>query len=41
MNLLIAKAYRTTFSEALGILAGTTTIVIKAEDAATRYVVFK
>ena len=38
MNLLIAKAYRTTSSEALCILAGTTPIIIKAEEAAKRYV---
>jgi len=41
MNLLIAKAYRTTSSEALCILAGTTPIIIKAEEAAKRYDVGK
>jgi len=41
MNLLIAKAYRTTSSEALCILAGTTPIIIKAEEGATRYDVWK
>jgi len=41
MNLLIAKAYRTTSSEALCILAGTTPITIKAEEAAKRYDVWK
>ena len=41
MNLLIAKAYRTTSSEALCILAGTTPIAIKAEEAARRYDVWK
>jgi len=41
VNLLIAKAYRTTSSEALCILAGTTQIIIKAEEAARRYDVWK
>jgi len=41
LNLLIAKAYRTTSSEALCILAGTTPIRIKAEEAARRYDVWK
>jgi hypothetical protein len=41
MNLLPAKAYRTTSSEALCILAGTTPIIIKAEEAAKRYDVWK
>jgi ribonuclease HI len=41
MNLLIAKAYRTTSSEALCILAGTTPIIIKAEEGATHYDVWK
>jgi len=41
MNLLIAKAYRTTSSEALCILAWTTPIVIKVEEAARRYNVWK
>jgi len=37
MNVLFAKAYRTTSSEALCILAGTTQIVIKAEEVVKRY----
>jgi len=41
MNILIAKAYRTRSSEALCILAGTTPIIIKAEEAAKRYDVWK
>ena len=41
MNLLIAKAYRTTSSEALCILAGTTPIIIKADEAAKRYDIWK
>jgi len=41
MNLLIAKAYRTTSSEALSVLAGTTPIITKAEEAAKRYDVWK
>jgi hypothetical protein len=41
MNLLISKAYRTTSSEALCILAGTTPIIIEAEEAAKRYDVWK
>jgi len=41
MNILIAKAYRTTSIEALCILAGTTPIIIKAEEAAKRYNVWK
>jgi len=41
MNILIAKAYRNTSSEALCILAGTTPIIIKAEEAAKRYEVWK
>jgi len=41
MNLLIAKAYRTTSSEALCILAGNTPIIIKAEEAAKRYDAWK
>jgi len=41
MNILIAKAYRTMSSEALCILAGTTPIIIKAEEAAKRYDVWK
>ena len=40
MNLLIAKAYRTT-SEALSILAGTAPNIIKAEAEARRYDVWK
>ena len=40
-NLLIAKAYHNTYSEALCILAGTTPIIIKAEKAARRYDVWK
>ena len=38
MNLLIAKAFHTTSSEAPCILAGTIPIIIKAENAARRYV---
>jgi hypothetical protein len=41
MNLLIAKAYRTRSSEDLCILAGTTPIIIKAEEATKRYDVWK
>jgi hypothetical protein len=41
MNLLIAKAYRTKSSEALCILAGTTPVIIKAEEVAKRYDVWK
>ena len=41
MNLPIAKAYRTTSSEELCILAGPTPIIIKAEEAARRYDVWK
>ena len=41
MNLLTAKTYRTRSSEALCILAGTTSITIKAEEAAKRYYVWK
>jgi len=41
MNLLIAKAYRTTSSESLCILAGTTPIATKAEEVARRYDVWK
>jgi len=41
INILIAKAYRNTSSEALYILAGTTPIIIKAEEAAKRYDVWK
>ena len=41
MNLLIAKAHRTTSSEALCILAGTTPIIIIAEEVAKRYDVWK
>jgi len=37
MNIKIAKAYRTTSNEALCILAGTTLIEIKAEEAANLY----
>jgi len=40
-NILIAKAYPTTSSEALFIFAGTTSIFIKAEEAAKRYEVWK
>jgi len=39
--ILIAKAYRTTSSEALCILAGTTPIIMKAEEAAKRYDMWK
>jgi len=41
MNILIAKAYRTTSSEALCILAGITPIMIKAAESAKRYDVWK
>jgi len=41
MNLLIAKAYRTTSSEALCILAGTAPIIIRAEEAAKHYDIWK
>jgi len=41
MHLLIAKTYRTTSSEAFCILAGNTPIIIKAEEAAKRYDVWK
>jgi len=41
MNILIAKAYRTTPSEALCILAGTTQIFIQSEQAAKHYDVLK
>jgi hypothetical protein len=37
MNIKIAKAFRTTLSEALCILAGTTPIVITMEEAAEQY----
>ena len=37
MNIKIAEAYRTTSNEALCILAGTTPIEIKAEEAANLY----
>jgi ribonuclease HI len=37
MNIKIAKAYRTTSSEALCILTGTTPIIIRAEEAAKKY----
>jgi len=41
MNILIAKAYRTRSSESLYIFAGTRPIIIKAEEAAKRYEVWK
>ena len=37
MNIKIAKAYRTTSSEALCILAGTTLIIIRTEEAVKLY----
>jgi hypothetical protein len=37
MNIEIAKAFRTTSSEALRILAGTTPIIIRMEEAAKQY----
>ena len=41
MTILIAKAYLTTSSEALCIFAGNISIIIKAEEAAKRYDVWK
>jgi len=41
MNILIAKAYRTTSSEALCILAGNKPNIIKAEKAVKRYKTWK
>ena len=41
MNIRIAKAYRTTSSEALCIVTGTTPIVIRSEEAARGYNVWK
>jgi len=37
MNIKIAKAFRTTSSESLCILAGTTPIIIRTEEAAKQY----
>ena len=37
MNIKIAKAFRTTSSEALCILAGMTPIIIRTEEAADQY----
>jgi len=37
MNIKIAKTFRTTSSEALYILAGTTPIIITTEEAAKQY----
>jgi len=37
MNIKIAKTFRTTSSEALCILAGTTPIIIRTEEAAKQY----
>ena len=37
MNIKIAKAFRTTSSEALCILAATTPIIIRTEEAAKQY----
>jgi len=37
MNIRIAKAFRITSSEALCILAGTTPIIIRTEEAAKQY----
>ena len=37
MNIKIAKAFRTTSSEALCILAGTTPIIIRTEEAVKQY----
>ena len=41
MNIKIAKAFRTTSSEALCILAGTTPIIIRTEEAAEQYTIRK
>jgi hypothetical protein len=41
MNILIAKVYLTTSSEALCIFVGTIPIIIKAEEAAKRYEIWK
>jgi ribonuclease HI len=41
MNIKIAKAFRTTSSEALCILAGTTPIIIRTEEAAKQYTLRK
>jgi hypothetical protein len=38
MNIKIAKAFRTTSSEALCILAGTTPIIIRTEEAIKQYI---
>ena len=37
MNIKIAKAFRTTSSEALCVLAGTTPIIIRTEEAVKQY----
>ena len=37
MNTKIDKAFRTTSSEALGVLAGTTPIIIRTEEAVKQY----
>jgi len=37
MNIKIAKAFRTTSSEALCILAGTTPIIVRTEEAVKQY----
>jgi hypothetical protein len=41
MNLRIAKAFRTTLTEALCILAGPTPIIIKTEEAVKLYSTIK
>ena len=41
MNIKIAKAFRTTSSEALCILAGTTPIIIRTEEAVKQYFIRK
>ena len=41
MNIKIAKAFRTTSNEALCILAGTTPIIIRTEEAAKQYTIRK
>jgi hypothetical protein len=41
MNIKIAKAFRTTSSEALCILSGMTPIIIKTEEAVKKYIIIK